>query len=351
MKITLWSDMHYHPWSYGSVTLPSGINSRLQVQADVTDQLRDFCQREGIHHLFFLGDLFHRHGSVSAQVLQVVWARMCALKAAGFHLYFLVGNHDMADRSGRIHGMDWLRDFGRVVTKRETFDVEGEPVHAMGYTEDAGAIHDFFHTAPEGAICLLHQGVAGVPLGSGYVLDEILSPQLIPPRVRHVFTGHYHTHRKVNRQLTVVGSPLQHTWADADEERGWVTYQPYVGVHGHVEHHSSDAPKFLHFDAGGVERIPSDTLHPHLHPANHYVRVRNFRGDPEALRQQFLGLGARCVEFEIPPPEQEARVETRSFSLEPVIQDLTDHIDDARRKAVGQELLNERYAIPIVRSE
>lgn len=351
MKLAFWSDMHYHPWTYGAVTLPSGVNSRLVDQADVTDQIRNHCAQAGVDHLFFLGDMFHRHGTVSAQVLQTAWARMCALKASGLQLYFLLGNHDMSDRSGRIHCLDWLREFGRVITTRETFEVDGVPIHAMGYTEDAEAIQEFFRRAPDASVCLLHQGVAGVPLGSGYVIDEILHPDLIPKRVRHVFTGHYHTHRQVTPQLTVVGSPLQLTWADAGESRGWVTYQPHVGMYGHVEHHESDAPKFLNLDAGGVSRIPGDTLRNHLSVFNNFVRVKNYYGDPEELRQQLLDVGARSVEFEIPPPESEARVETQTFSLEPVIQDLTSQIDDARRRAVGQELMNERYAIPVVRSE
>ena len=75
---------------------------------------------------------------------------------------------------------------------------------------------------PRHEFMFFHQGVLGVPMASGFELpDEVLRATSLPKQSL-CFTGHYHRHQKVSDNLIIVGSPMQHTWGDSGDERGYI---------------------------------------------------------------------------------------------------------------------------------
>ena len=215
MRVLIFSDLHLHNWPYGA-SLVDGMNSRLKAQADVLYAITDAAV--DADRVVFCGDLFHCHGKLDAAVLEVAWQGFHRIARLGnCPIDLLVGNHDMADKSMRYHSLQWMRAFN-YGTKDSHFTVIDYPLHQshnhdgpfsfLPYTEDKAVIEKFF--AECGEVCFMHQGVAKVPMGSGFLIDEILTLDMIPDHVKHVFTGHYHQHNKVSDKLTIVGSTMQH---------------------------------------------------------------------------------------------------------------------------------------------
>ena len=282
MKILIFSDLHLHNWQYGS-TLVNGMNSRLLDGANVLNQIAEYCKTNPIDYVVFGGDLFHTHGKIDAAVLKVAWEGIRNIIKHTGEMFLLVGNHDTSDKSMAVHAMHWLESFDQCT-------VIHKPTHnhlfsALPYTEDITVLKDFFRDA--GQICFTHQGMAGVPIGSGFLINEIMTPSMIPSTIKHLFTGHYHKHTLVSDHVTVIGSTMQLTWADEGDKRGFLVYDTATGS---IEQIESIAPKFVTVDWDALTDIgPCE---------NNFVRVINYaRYNQEATRVDIMESGARSVEF------------------------------------------------------
>lgn len=337
MKVLIFSDTHIHSWPYGA-SIVDGMNSRLKAQADALDVIAKAA--EGADHIVFCGDAFHTHGKLDAAVLEVAWRGFSRIaeQANVSHIDLLVGNHDMADKSMLHHSLHWMKAFNSGV-KDPLFSVIDHPLHRspfsfLPYTEDKAVIEKFF--AECGEVCFMHQGVAKVPMGSGFLIDEILTLDMIPDHVKHVFTGHYHKHTRVSDKLTIVGSTMQHNWSDSGDDRGYMWYDTETGE---IELVDVGAPRFVTVDmsdgACGFARG--------LQVQNNFIRVINYdEADKEDIREMFSD-STRSVEF-IPKVPAVKRLDlsgnTGSFHLPTLVDEYTkqQNIDDDRSK-VGKELM------------
>ena len=329
-KILLFSDLHIHDWTYGATKLPSGRNSRLQDQADLLDEITEYAVSNEIKTVFFCGDLFHTNGSTKASVIQVAHEKFSSMRDRGLNLTFLVGNHDCQDKAGTIHCMGWLSELGRVVDSIQGWASEGQEYVASPYTESADMLRRTFDHAPPGAIVLLHQGVAGVPLGSGFVINEVFDPAIIPDHVKHVFTGHYHTHREISDKLTVLGSPMQLTWADAGDTRGFTIFDTIKKT---VSLIPTKAPQFHVLEKNCV--LAGVT--------NNFVRVNYEVEDKDTVRKELLDLGARSVEFVLAAPKHKdkKRPTIEGFNVEKLMEIFSKDLRSQELADLGMEIFNE----------
>lgn len=327
----IFSDVHLHPWRYGATTLENGYNSRLWAQGGALDLVFETCLEEEIEYAYFCGDMFHTPGNIPTQALATAQEFFRKMKEQGIKLRMLVGNHDMGNRAGNIHAL------GHYAVKPGEFKTWQDGsllVHGLGYTTDEDQLRKFLEYGAEyGGMLLMHQGVAGVPLASGYILDEKLTGDLIPENCV-AFTGHYHNHTKVNPRLTVVGNLTALNWNDIDQRKGFIVYDDETGE---LETISSGAPEFVSYDSedGPVE--------------GNFVRFGQPVADSEieTIRKELLEDGALTVEFtNIVTDNADCNVSSVSavnFSPEAYIAELEKEMDP-RRVEVGQQTREQNYA-------
>ncbi len=265
MRFIVYSDLHLHCWSYGS-KLIEGLNSRLLQQIDVLNQMKKYAMRHGIRDIFCCGDVTHTQGRTDAEVSMAGHAAFSGISAEGIKQWWIPGNHDYKDRAGKIHGLSYLKELGALVEKQEFFlnYTNGTSLAFLPYTESKEELLAFFNNVPVNSICFIHQGVSGVPVNSQIFLDEIFDPAIIPEHVDHVFSGHYHDHKLVSPKLTIPGAPMQHTWGDAGQRRGWLDCTIDVGGVD-IKHIESDHPKFIRglaepYKEGDWREIIEDTM-------------------------------------------------------------------------------------------
>lgn len=349
MKTLVFSDMHFHNWTYGSTLVERGIyhrpelseawNSRLLWQVDVCEQILESAEENNVTSIVFCGDLFHTPGKIDVHVLSA--AANCLQVLSKFKIYLLVGNHDCASKNGSINSLNWWADrFGFVVQNIPHLD-EHLGMAFLSYTEEPQLIKDAFNITPEDGILFMHQGVANLPVGSGFVVpNEILSEDMIPDHIKRVFTGHYHRPWDGDR-ISVVGSPMQHNWGDADTvPRGWLIYDHDTDT---IERFESDAPKFLRLRI--LEDISDDEETPY---ENNYIKVTSeFRGDQDYLRKRLLDRGALSVEFELEKnniTNVMSDTPTLGFNLEKTADTHGKH--HGANLNVGRAIRNKKYEIP-----
>lgn len=330
MKRLLFSDLHLHTWAYGSTVTDLGYNSRLWGQAQALTQIVDYVKEHNIEHAYFLGDLFHTHGRVPTQALVIATRFFNALRSEGVKIRGMYGNHDMEDKSGSINAVS------AILTPQETagswIDNERKVV-ALPYTEDEDTLKRFLDNVPDESMILLHQGVAGVPLSSGYVLDEKLSPGMIPDTCV-AFTGHYHFHKKVSDRLTVVGNLTPLNWSDIDQNKGFVVYDDETGEMEQVL--QQGAPKFTSWNEGFQEDIEGG-----------FIRWTDEvkQSDQEEIRKSLIEQGALTVEFpKVKLEEGASAIRTgEEVTVEHLVKSFETEEMEPRRVEVGLEIREERY--------
>lgn len=339
MKRLIFSDLHLHTWAYGATVTEQGFNSRLWSQWQAVQQMIEEVEEHGIEYAYFCGDMFHQHGTVPTQALVLASAMVDQLRKRKVKIRAIPGNHDQYSRDGHIHALSWLEEgelYGHWVD-------EGLTVTALPYTEDEERIKQFLgHAADAGGVVLLHQGVSGVPLSSGYVLDERLTPEMIPDNVR-AFTGHYHFHRAVTPNLTVVGNLTPLNWSDIDQSKGWVIWDDETGEM--EQHLQSAAPSFITWNADIAGHSDIENVQNAFVRYTDPVEAGSHRED---IRRDLVEAGALSVEF--PKVEVSGKADFvrtgDDMTVEHLIEVFENQDMDDRRRQVGVEIRENRYATP-----
>jgi DNA repair exonuclease SbcCD nuclease subunit len=354
MKVLIWSDIHLHNWPYGS-TLVDGVNSRLLAQRKVMTHIADYAAENDIDHIVFCGDLFHQHGKIDAQVLKVAYEGIKEiLEKSNVYMDMLVGNHDTAMKDMSTHALHWLNAFSDLSAAMPQVRVIDKPTHNdlvdrvwpfsfLPYTEDEAVLKQFFKDA--NPICFMHQGVVDVPMASGFVVNEIMNVDMIPDHVQHVFTGHYHPFHMLEK-ATVVGSVMQHNWADMGDTRGFLVVDTDTLA---IKQVNSHAPKFTTCDMGGAGSLGDSKVDERWHHRewfkNNYVRVTNFEeGSIPNIRKEILAAGAASVEFVIQRKTYKSNVVKaitgKGLSVPELVREYEDeHNISQERRKVGKELM------------
>lgn len=344
MKRIIYSDLHLHTWSYGATVTSAGYNSRLYAQYEALEEMAEYAKENDIKYVYFTGDLFHTPGKIPTQALQLAHKAFLYMLDLGLFMRFLVGNHDMENRTGTIHALNWLNEFGMIIdsTKPQKWHEDGIAISALGYTEDAEQITRTLATAGDDSMVLLHQGVDGHALGSGYVLNDVLTPDMIGPNIRHCFTGHYHRNDFVTKNLTIVGAMTPLTWSDLNESKGFLVWDDETNKVTQCV--SEIPPKFVVITADLVKSYDTPNLQ------NAFVRVV---GKPEMsikeARDILEELGAIKVEFHMSEEDVDkasTRQAFKTFDIQTGIEQAEKEIE-AERRVVGEKLRALNYISPL----
>lgn len=340
MRCIVFSDLHLNLWRYGA-RIVDGRNTRLVDQQNVLSQMTAYAKTNGIKHVFFCGDFFHTHGRVETEVLRAGYESLESLRSV-VDLVFVVGNHDQATKSGDIHSMDLLRQYGPVVDTQMSFHIDGLDVHAHPYTEDEASLIRFFKNCSPYSVALVHQGVHDVPLNSkGFTLNELLRPAMVPPSVT-CFAGHYHDPLKVSDNLIIPGAPLQFNWSDKGGRRGWLDVTLGEGEIKmlHVE---SVAPQFVEVQADVLGEKDCNV-------GGNFVRVIASLAQPaEEIRKRATDMGALSVEVVTPTDPETTKVDDAGFDTVDKLFDeyvKTKSLDEDTVK-IGREIMDGSYVASI----
>ncbi len=345
MRILVFSDLHLHNWPYGS-TLVDGMNSRLADGFNVMVQIAEYINDHPVDSCVFAGDLFHTHGKIDSAVLKVAYMGMDRIVQHLIRpcdMYVLVGNHDTSDKSMKIHNLHWMEAMGINVVDfpwHNKYNDLPKELSFLPYTEDKEVIKTFFRNAAMkgGTTCFMHQGIAEVPMGSGFLINEIFTLDMIPDEIKHVYTGHYHEHTRVADNATVIGNTMPISWSDEGSTKGFLIVDTKTGK---IEQIETDAPKFVTYDM--INAVRPGRKSPVLID-NNFVRVTSYEDKfKEDIREELTEAGARSVEF-VAEKVDTKRLQTPStcdeFHLPTLVADYIKEQDVSEdRSKVGKEIM------------
>lgn len=284
------SDSHNHEWSAFATTLPSGVNSRLQIILDETKRCAAEVRKAGGDTLYHGGDLFHVRGSLAPTVLNPTIDCYREILESGVKIVINAGNHDLAGKeASRVSSaITALEGVGCQVVNRPNYGSFDRMVvipWIPNIEELKKAIEYVDPADRKGCDLLLHAPVDGVI--PGLPDHGLTDAYLAGLGFRRVFCGHYHNHKDFSNGVYSIGNLTPQTWSDVGTKAGFLIVTPTT-----VKWHKSHAPGFVEIDgATDPDEIP-------LIVDGNYVRVRIHSAkaaDVEAMRQFLTDSGAKGV--------------------------------------------------------
>lgn len=202
------------------------ITDRLHDIIDVLTQMTDYANERMIIDIWVLGDLIDKR-LVDAVTLKLVTAKLMEMKAQGLVVRLIPGNHEAGDAAGKHFTLDAFSDMGFWVAGiNDASDqisvihpVPGFEVVAMPYLPISRAVQ-IAESGKDFHLMLLHQTIKGGMVG-GWESPDGLDPEMLESVATHVFSGHFHTPQTIGKHVHYLGAPVQGTFGDAGEERGF----------------------------------------------------------------------------------------------------------------------------------
>lgn len=202
------------------------ITDRLLDIMDVLTQMTTYANENMIVDIWIAGDLIDKR-LVDAVTLKLVTAKLMEMKAQGLVIRLVPGNHEAHDAACRHFTLDAFSDMGFWVAGIDDAadqisvvrPVDGFDVVAMPYLPHERAIQ-IAEAGKDFTLMIIHQTIKGGMVG-GWESPDGLDPAVLEATATHVFSGHFHTPQTIGKRVNYLGAPVQSTFADAGEERGF----------------------------------------------------------------------------------------------------------------------------------
>lgn len=225
------SDSHAHAYP-GSHVTEQGSNQRLLDVIASLDRAREYA-RSTKQSLVHCGDLFHDRKGVKPEVLHRVGEWLDRCRADGVAVYALSGNHDMSIHGDNTTSIRGLSGSTTVVDECAIYDIDGVSSGFCPYTDDPGLVRKVmkFFAKQKVQVVYAHLGL-GDPQFAECVPSDFEVPgainvsDLMPDHFEAVFLGHYHNYQNILSNVTYVGSPLQLSFKESGQRRGFVSWAP-----------------------------------------------------------------------------------------------------------------------------
>lgn len=263
MKILSYGDFHAHMFTdFSEVDEITG-NSRFTQQLKALEFMREYCLKHNIKHSLFAGDMFHKRRTVDQTVKNMVRDEIKKFGAAGIWTIMIPGNHDqVSNEDNPQHALHSFREL-TMVTLLDRFTPYELPTGGNGelvyiypapYSKNAGMVKDELNRYakatedyPEAThILLMHLGISGAYVGKGnYAMsDAFTTEDLHPEAFDFGVAGHFHKRQLLggHPHFFYTGSPLQHSFNDEGEEKGFYVLDTETGT---AEFVSIPAPQFI----------------------------------------------------------------------------------------------------------
>lgn len=287
------SDIHLNNWSAFGETLPSGINSRLEIALKEIRRACDVLASKGGNRVIIAGDLFHKRGAIDPEVFNPAYKLFSKLCERGFEFSAIPGNHDLKTREttelgNAIQTLDEIPGFSVITTPQA---VDG--FYFIPWMSEPAAVLEALKEMPVSERphydAIIHMGINGVLKGlPGHALE---ANELAELGYARILAGHFHNHKSMcDGAVYSIGATAHQNWGDVGTKAGFLIVDDRE-----VSFHASHAPSFIDISS---ETHPDDI---ELMVPGNYVRLTGMdlmEKEARDLRQGLLDLGALGVIYQ-----------------------------------------------------
>jgi len=178
--------------------------------------------QNGITTIIQLGDLFDRRKYISFQSLALSRRYFFdQLVKHNIQCRVLLGNHDIFFKNTlEVNSPDLLlREYeNHVILYDKPSMWMGIDIIPWICKDNELEVMDFIKRS-QNSLCFGHFELAGFEMDRGNICHEGMDSKILN-KYDMVLSGHFH-HKSTQGNVTYVGTPCEHTWADYDDERGF----------------------------------------------------------------------------------------------------------------------------------
>jgi DNA repair exonuclease SbcCD nuclease subunit len=189
--------------------------------------------KNNIKNVIFLGDFFYNRNSVNIQSLYIVYnylKKICEYTK----VYMILGNHDMfLKNSKKYHSVKPFNEIKNlfVISETETININGGRLTLCPWGTDIKGVNE--------CDCLLgHFNMNGSELCGSIYNNGVYGMNDLTKIAPLVFSGHFHIRKEYNTKdgkVITVGNPLQQTWGDYNNKKGFYILTPHNNNYKFIE--------------------------------------------------------------------------------------------------------------------
>ncbi len=276
MKLLIFSDLHIHPHQSKMENIDNSVR--------VLDWVAQVYREQSCDAAVFCGDWSH----VSTSTHNVVIDKTVDffVRNPDIKMYALVGNHDAPWKSTSKNGLGYMRPFAHVVAYPETVSIDGWKLVFVPWMQNEQLVEtlDGICEEPqEKSLLFLHTDFYSAVSPNGHIMKSGLNPSKYAKHFDYVFSGHFHNHQYLLKNVLYVGSPAPIHYG----EEGW--HGVLIFEDGKItEIENTFSPKYVTSD---IESISKSA------PNNHVRIVVDENDNMTELKRLALEGGALSVTF------------------------------------------------------
>ena len=314
--ITIFSDIHVHKHS-GSV-------EKMDECLRCLDWIYAKSIARGADAIVFAGDLLHDRNRISVDAYVGVYDILKRYKGL-IPSYYLMGNHDMYYSSQwTVSALNPLADVVEVIDRPTTVEIAGLPIDFVPYLRRTADVREMLPRRSKVLVSHLavENAVVNTLWGVKYQRENELVENIeeieggVFDGYERVYLGHFHAYQEMG-PVTYVGSPLQLTFGEAFDEKGFLEFDTETLRHERVLNDIS--PKYLILPE--TEELRSEDIE------GNYVQLVMAEcpasmNVTEYKREFATKFGSKSIELKFAStskaaPEAEAIVETARLVTDP----------------------------------
>lgn len=217
-KVLFFSDMHLDNWSsFGTIT-SGGLNSRFWEQIKVLEGLLQYAEKHDCK-VVFGGDLFNRRMLVPTDVIHITFEVFDSYRAQA--IYLLVGNHDMYTWNPEATPLKILRNMPHMNIITQVTNVYVQPSVSIVMVPHGALLPAKSAKSRTYDILMTHYGVNEARLGPKdfRMKEDLTVKQLKELNYDLIMLGHIHKPQTLSDDIIVMGSPMAHSFHEANEKK------------------------------------------------------------------------------------------------------------------------------------
>ena len=245
MKFIAFSDPHCSNYK-AFTTYKDGVNSRLSSILSCIQKIQDLGKKEQVDFYLFAGDLFHTQGYVDSDVFNLTFDLFSKFDKS---VVCVPGNHDNYG-SEQPFNVSFQKFSNLPAVQILDYQNYKDIVYGVGYHKKYNMDLVQMYNSK---ILLMHDTPKGFNL-NGYIFEDGVDWKSLEKYYDLILFGHIHQPKKMSEKTYVIGSPLEHSFADSStNERGVWLYD-----NGKMTFIPLGFPKFIKADKL-TEDIKKDT--------------------------------------------------------------------------------------------
>lgn len=255
-KLLFWTDIHFDNFSAFSTITNDGYNSRFWKQVEVVESLLKYAERTGCK-MVFGGDFYNRRMLVPTDVLHVTFEMISAYPSVTH--YWIIGNHDMYTWNCEKTTLQVFRNLPNVNLITSVTDVYVHPSTSLCLVPHGAPLPTRSAEDRNYSILCTHYGVNEARLGpkDTRMKDDLTIKQLKDMNYDLVMIGHIHKPQALSDNIIVMGSPMAHSFHEANEEKYFYVFD---AVTKELVKYPTGAPQFRYHDVYTTDDLVSISI-------------------------------------------------------------------------------------------